>query len=93
MADPASASARAVDELTDVALPHLPLTDVDRVEDELLRELPVVVAMWSPCCGLVRAGGHWQPGTMHNGACRDRHAGVLGPTVRLVAHPEDRGSL
>lgn len=39
MADPASAAARAVDELTDVALPHLPMTDVDRVEEELLREL------------------------------------------------------
>lgn len=36
MADPASAAARHVDELTDVALPGLPMTDVDRVEDELL---------------------------------------------------------
>lgn len=36
MADPAGATARHVAELTDVALPGLPLTEVDRIEDELL---------------------------------------------------------
>jgi hypothetical protein len=40
--DPSSAAARAVDELTDVALPHLPMTDVDRVEGELLGELATI---------------------------------------------------
>lgn len=37
--DPAFATARHVDQLTDVALPGLPMTDVDRIEDELLAEL------------------------------------------------------
>lgn len=36
--DPSFATARAVDDLTDVALDGLPLTPVDRIEDELLRE-------------------------------------------------------
>jgi hypothetical protein len=38
MADPAMAAARAVDQLTDEALPGLPMTDVDRVESDLLAE-------------------------------------------------------
>lgn len=42
MADPAGASARAVDALTDVALDGLPMTDVERVEDRLLTELALV---------------------------------------------------
>lgn len=36
--NPAEASARAADELTDVALPHLPMTDVDRVEASILAD-------------------------------------------------------
>jgi hypothetical protein len=32
------AAARAVDQLTDEALPGLPMTDVDRVESDLLAE-------------------------------------------------------
>ncbi len=42
MADPAMAAARAVDQLTDEALPGLPMTDVDRVEDDLLAELSIL---------------------------------------------------
>lgn len=38
MADPASAAARAVDQLTDVPLDGLPMTDVDRIEADLLAE-------------------------------------------------------
>lgn len=34
----AMASARAVDQLTDEALPGLPMTDVDRIEADLLAE-------------------------------------------------------
>lgn len=37
-ADPAFATARAVDELTDEALPGLPMTDVDRVEAGVLAD-------------------------------------------------------
>ncbi len=39
MADPAMAAARAVDQLTEVALPGLTMTDVDRIEADLLAEL------------------------------------------------------
>lgn len=38
MADPAFATARAVDELTDEALSGLPMTDVDRVESAILAD-------------------------------------------------------
>lgn len=42
MADPAFATARQVDELTDVPLDGLPMTSVDRVEDALLSERPLL---------------------------------------------------
>ena len=38
MSNPAEASALAVDALTDVALPGLPATSVDRIESALLAE-------------------------------------------------------
>lgn len=41
MADPAMAAARSVDALTDETLPGLPMTDVDRVESDLLAEVGV----------------------------------------------------
>ena len=56
--------------------------------DPTLEEAPRLVATWSPCCNMIR-DGEWAPGAMHNAACRSRHAGVLGPTVRLVVHPDD----
>ena len=36
----------------------------------------------SICCGFTRAGWH-RPGVMHNGLCRDKHGGELGPTYYL----------
>lgn len=42
MADPAMAAARAVDQLTDEPLPGLPMTDVDRIEDDILAELSIL---------------------------------------------------
>jgi hypothetical protein len=50
---------------------------------------PEVVAMWSPCCRMLRQGGDWEVGSMHNGLCRAANDGELGPTIRLVAHPAD----
>lgn len=41
-----------------------------------------VRATLSLCCGFVRAGWH-EPSVMHNGLCRDRHGGELGPTYYL----------
>ena len=49
---------------------------------------PEVVATWSPCCGWTRVGV-WDPGTMHTGLCHSKRGGELGPTIRLVVHPDD----
>ena len=49
MSNPAEASARAVDALTDEALPGLLTTDVDRIESDLLAETddePTGAWMW-----------------------------------------------
>lgn len=43
----------------------------------------MVVATYSPCCQWVRLGVR-DPGVMHNGACRERNGGELGPTVHLT---------
>jgi hypothetical protein len=56
-------------------------------------DIPAPVATWSPCCHSLREGTH-QPGVMHSGLCRDAHhgparLGALGPTIRLVVHPDD----
>lgn len=60
-----------------------------RAEVERIRQAPVV-AMWSPCCGFLRAGDHWTPGSMHSSLCIIQRGGTLGPTIRLVPHHEDR---
>jgi len=45
-----------------------------------------VRATLSLCCGMVRVG--WkEPSVMHDGLCRERHGGELGPTYYL----EDSG--
>lgn len=42
-----------------------------------------VIATYSPCCKVLRAGVH-EPGVMHSGACPDKRDGELGPTLLLV---------
>lgn len=75
MADPASAAARAVDELTDVALPGLPMTDVDRVEAYLLGEaLPAEDWTEGPCQPLM----YGCTGAPHRPGCDERPHGVVG---------------
>ena len=39
-------------------------------------------ATLSLCCGTVRAGWR-EPDVMHDGTCRDRHGGELGPTYYM----------
>jgi len=41
-----------------------------------------VRATMSFCCGIVR-GGWKEPEVMHDGLCRGRHGGELGPTYYL----------
>lgn len=52
-------------------------------------DVATVVAMWSPCCEILRRGDQWSEGAMHSGLCRADHGGVLGPTFRLVIHADD----
>jgi hypothetical protein len=47
--------------------------------------------LWSPCCDIIRFTDN--KSTVHSGLCRTRHNGVLGPTIRLVPHPDDRYNL
>lgn len=73
-----------------------PGIDMDEVRRSRARggiEVNSVVAMWSPCCKMLRAGDHWSEGSMHDGGCRNRHGGILGPAVRLVVHPVDKDAL
>jgi hypothetical protein len=39
-------------------------------------------AMYSPCCKFIRIG-ECDPGVLHDGNCRIKHGGVLGPTLKL----------
>jgi hypothetical protein len=45
------------------------------------------VATWGPCCNIIREGV-CDPGTVHSGACRERHGGELGPTHYLYTAPQ-----
>lgn len=50
------------------------------------------VATYSPCCHMLREG--MQPAeVMHDGLCRGKHGGELGPTVLLYANPVARKPL
>lgn len=42
-----------------------------------------VLATLGPCCGILRRGTN-EPNVMHNGLCREKHDGCLGPTIYLV---------
>ena len=42
-----------------------------------------VLATLGPCCGILRRGMN-EPSVMHNGLCREKHDGCLGPTIYLV---------
>lgn len=42
-----------------------------------------ILATYSPCCGMVRTGPQ-PPAVMHSGLCREKHNGVLGPTIYLT---------
>lgn len=42
-----------------------------------------IMASWSPCCHVLREGSPPE-GVMHNAACREKHGGMLGPTIRLI---------
>lgn len=59
--------------------------EIERLRAELAAyESSPVLATLGPCCGIIRIGD--QPeGVVHSGACRFRHAGVLGPTIKLIA--------
>lgn len=88
MADPAFATARHVDELTDVALDGLPVTDVDRVEDELLAESVVEIDGYCPFLTCLKTGPHTHPvcpacgavryGNLFCTTCSDWHAAHPG---------------
>ena len=81
--NPAEASARAVDELTDEALPGLPMTDVDRVESAILADcaeaertiqrlgaqLAAATKLIEALAELVAAGGLHPRWHKHLGAC------------------------
>lgn len=51
-----------------------------------------IIATYSPCCKLLREGDA-RPDIMHNGACRKRHNGVLGPTIKLIATVDSANEL
>ena len=53
-----------------------------KMEDE--QDVPEIIATWSPCCRILREGKR-EPGVVHDGLCRGRNGGNLGPTVFLVA--------
>lgn len=50
------------------------------------------VAMYSPCCQIIRIGVK-DSGTVHDGLCREKHGGELGPTLLLYTHPPQRKPL
>jgi hypothetical protein len=45
------------------------------------------VATYGPCCNMLREG-KVEPGAVHDGGCRERHGGELGPTQYLYAAPQ-----
>lgn len=51
-----------------------------------------IVATWSPCCDQLSLD-EVEAEFMHTERCRKFHRGVLGPTMRLVVHPDDVAEL
>jgi hypothetical protein len=59
--------------------------EITRLRAELAayKNAPVLATL-GPCCGLIRIGDKPE-GVVHTGMCRERHGGVLGPTIKLIA--------
>lgn len=48
---------------------------------------PRPLATFGPCCRILRIGAH-PPSVMHDGGCRRRHDGELGPTLLLYGQAD-----